>query len=538
MTKTIKYTGTIDRWPELAVTGGQAMWRLSQQEQRSDAEAEMLLLTGQFLLLQETPQYPMHVSVGVNRVVTLPEGQVLNVSGSAGAAGVVYRLDPVLGGTNSLQSWTIGAGALAPIGPYAGEQRFLVTCSAGSVDASMMAAVLGAPRVVKNVAGLADSAGALLPATGPAGVLNFNPARMRKWCAAKARVLSKSGRGVVALMGDSRTTGFGAAGTANFVGARAKNRAAQLAAILNAQGLPAHTDSFFCDGNINSVGATVPQYDPRITMGAGWINSGAFNVVQWTGFGIAFSNLTTLNAMTFTPDNPTDTADVYYLTRPGFGSFTISVGGNVIKTVDANVAQSIKKETVTFPRGANTITFMPVALGSGVFVYGCDCYDSTMPKISVWTLGNSGGGVANLIYNTYPWEGTQPFKLGVMTPDVVILDIGVNDANSAMALATYSQRLTTIVDNVQTGGSNCILSTFLPASLTSWPRAAPPLVQPYWDAITSVALAKGLPLIDHASRFGSYELANPLGLYADTLHQNGVAMADQAQVDGAVLLAA
>ncbi|MDH6157421.1 SGNH/GDSL hydrolase family protein [Janthinobacterium sp. CG_23.4] len=74
--------------------------------------------------------------------VLLPEGQVLNISGSAGTAGVVYRLDPVLGGTNSLQSWPVGAGALAPIGPYAGEQQFLVACSVGSVAATAGDAVL------------------------------------------------------------------------------------------------------------------------------------------------------------------------------------------------------------------------------------------------------------------------------------------------------------------------------------------------------------------------------------------------------------
>ncbi|PHV14915.1 hypothetical protein CSQ90_21955, partial [Janthinobacterium sp. BJB303] len=196
----------------------------------------------------------------------LPEGQVLYVSGAAGALGKVHRLDPE-GDSTLLQTWTIGTGALAPIGPYSGQQRFLITCSIGSVDASVGDAALGVPRIVKSVAGLVDSDGVPLPANGPAGVLNFNPARMRKWCAAKARVLSKTGRGIAAVMGDSRTAGFGATGAANFVGARAKNRAAQLAAFLNARGLPAHTDSFFCDGNINSVGATVPQYDPRIAMG-------------------------------------------------------------------------------------------------------------------------------------------------------------------------------------------------------------------------------------------------------------------------------
>ena len=75
--------------------------------------------------------------------VLLPEGQVLNVSSIAGTVGRVLRLDPA-GGATVLQSWAVGAFALAPIGPYAGQQRFLMTCSAGSVVASAANAVLAA----------------------------------------------------------------------------------------------------------------------------------------------------------------------------------------------------------------------------------------------------------------------------------------------------------------------------------------------------------------------------------------------------------
>lgn len=48
MAKTIKYTGTQDRWAELPVTGSQAIWRTGQQESRSDSEAAQLLATGLF----------------------------------------------------------------------------------------------------------------------------------------------------------------------------------------------------------------------------------------------------------------------------------------------------------------------------------------------------------------------------------------------------------------------------------------------------------------------------------------------------------
>jgi len=49
MPKTIKYVGPQSRWPEIAVTGKQSVWMLGQQEERSDAEADLLLATQLFV---------------------------------------------------------------------------------------------------------------------------------------------------------------------------------------------------------------------------------------------------------------------------------------------------------------------------------------------------------------------------------------------------------------------------------------------------------------------------------------------------------
>ncbi|OFJ47854.1 hypothetical protein BA896_001405 [Janthinobacterium lividum] len=88
----------------------------------------------------------------------LPEGQVLNVSGSVGAVGKVHRLDPA-GGNAPLQSWAVGSGALAPIGAFAGEQRFLVTCSAGNVTVATANSAVSAARVGRDAAGTAVGLG-------------------------------------------------------------------------------------------------------------------------------------------------------------------------------------------------------------------------------------------------------------------------------------------------------------------------------------------------------------------------------------------
>lgn len=76
------------------------------------------------------------------KTITLPEGKALILTGSVGAVGVAYLLDPDLGGTNSLRSWMISAGALAPIGPYENTQKIHITCAGGSIAAKVCEAIL------------------------------------------------------------------------------------------------------------------------------------------------------------------------------------------------------------------------------------------------------------------------------------------------------------------------------------------------------------------------------------------------------------
>lgn len=72
MPKTVKYIGTVTRWPELATTGKQSTWVPGQQEQRSDTEAAQLLATGLFSDVDATQ---------------LPEQKVVAISGVVSGAG-------------------------------------------------------------------------------------------------------------------------------------------------------------------------------------------------------------------------------------------------------------------------------------------------------------------------------------------------------------------------------------------------------------------------------------------------------------------
>lgn len=95
------------------------------------------------------------------KTITLPEGKALILTGSGGAVGVAYLLDPALGGTNSLRSWAVGNGALAAIGPYEDSQKIHLTCSAGSIAAKVLDAILT----------VQSGGGATRPATPSAPVL-------------------------------------------------------------------------------------------------------------------------------------------------------------------------------------------------------------------------------------------------------------------------------------------------------------------------------------------------------------------------------
>lgn len=71
---------------------------------------------------------------------TLPEGQVLLVTGGAASAGTVQRLDSA--GAPLGSPIAVIAGTLPPIGPFAGTQQFQITCTAGNIDATVQDAVL------------------------------------------------------------------------------------------------------------------------------------------------------------------------------------------------------------------------------------------------------------------------------------------------------------------------------------------------------------------------------------------------------------
>nr|WP_297526958.1 glycoside hydrolase family 16 protein [uncultured Roseateles sp.] len=112
MSKTIKYTGTQDPWPELAVTGKQSSWRRGQQEERPDDEAALLLATGLFdgvpiAVRQNSATGALQNSQG-QLVVTAP----ITITGAL-VVGATLTASPAGGWQVTAGQWYRGASAIS-----------------------------------------------------------------------------------------------------------------------------------------------------------------------------------------------------------------------------------------------------------------------------------------------------------------------------------------------------------------------------------------------------------------------------------------
>lgn len=103
------------------------------------------------------------VSLQANQRVPLPlpEGLMFSITGASNTNGQVQRLDD---DGAVVQAWPINTGAMLSIGPYAGQRRFMVTCSEGSVVVTAFNAALSSIRIGQNT-GSMRGGGTGLPAT-------------------------------------------------------------------------------------------------------------------------------------------------------------------------------------------------------------------------------------------------------------------------------------------------------------------------------------------------------------------------------------
>lgn len=93
------------------------------------------------------------------QLISIKAGNVFTAIGSAASAGIIRRVDPVLGASNFAQSWVVSNGSQITLAPYADEQIFSVVCTVGSILVKATDAALSAVRISKDSSNIPASVG-------------------------------------------------------------------------------------------------------------------------------------------------------------------------------------------------------------------------------------------------------------------------------------------------------------------------------------------------------------------------------------------
>lgn len=347
---------------------------------------------------------------------------------------------------------------------------------------------------------------------GPSKTIVASTAQMRLLRSMVGKALNGEGRVKLGLVGDSTTMGRGNGTSTNGeAGARIKSPPSVLARLLLSMGIPARSD--FVAGKVNTglAGtAGYTSYDPNLVFtGSTWTSAGGIGLP-----GGYWSTPSGTDAMTFTPEKASDRLDVYYLgSNSTYGTFTVTDASGTLATVNAGGQASLNVYKSSVTRAAASV--LPYSIqrsaGGSIGIFALDPWNSTLPEVCVLNIGRDGAKTADFIDQSFATSAR--YVLAALQLDYMIAELGLNDKNTSVVLATYLANLLTLRANhaAVSGTGTFALATSMPAT------AASGYDMSTWLAdIRALAQSNDFPLIDHAANGISREVNT--ADYYDTVH--------------------
>ncbi len=308
-------------------------------------------------------------------------------------------------------------------------------------------------------------------------------ATLPKWRLALANVFSGTADAKVLFVGDSTTSGEGP-NTTPRIAATATTR---LTTLLNARyGAPA------------AQGLGVPPTqagsgpDSRWTIaGTGWADNSPFGFASVSNYKATSS---TTGTLTYTPSGGAnyDSFIVYFLKSAGNGLGTVralATGGTNTDINTGTGADGIGVGTVTGTAGtSNTIQFTHLS-GSDVYIVGVEPFHSSTVRVRVANAGLGGTDTGN-------WKGNSVFGslacIQAYTPNLTVINLGINDAIQSFSTSTYSTNLQAIITAAQVSG-DVILQTMYPSANATYNG----FEAQYVTVMRGLGVSLNIPLIDY-----------------------------------------
>jgi lysophospholipase L1-like esterase len=371
-----------------------------------------------------------------------------------------------------------------------------------------------------------DAAGNTQSSSDQTFETSFFIASLPVWSAAVNNVLEGNSNARILFIGDSTTAGYDTLGGTNPDGLQANNKA---------ESTPTKLAALFPDdlGGIasftgNAASSNLNTYDNRMTFPDndpyGWGFSGSVGGQVVGGYALETTTAHAGKRFVFTPGTAWDTAEVYY------SSYPIGDSGNTgniladttsIGTINLYNSNNVFNKS-TFTTTLGTHPFVTSMVGDGQYdLEGIILYDSSNPEITVLNAGWSGAKSTDVAGGTSPWATTKD-GIAVYDPDLVVIDLGINDWVQGTSESDYKTAMQAIIDAAKNAGSDVLLVVPVPSN-------GYPSQTNFQDYIHDLATSNDVPVIDFMDLWGSWSQANTNGWMSDSLHPNATGYEQKAE---------
>lgn len=323
---------------------------------------------------------------------------------------------------------------------------------------------------------------------------------------------------LIGVLGDSTVLGYSPA-TSTAANTVLASFPGQLMEMFRAANIPANINSMFGnDDYANSQFRTTfdDRYTPTLTWATGFSSTITLGGNLLTG---------TTGAAIFTPREPVDSFDVYTPQNTTLGSMTIDIDGGSTTTVNQNgTITTIKTNKAAATLGIHSCNI--ITTSGGVGLIGIVGKNSLQKQVYFFNWGVSNAR-ADQLAATNGGYGTLD-ALKVVAPNLLIVDVGINDWLQAHGVPSFTTALNSIITAGLLSG-DVLLVTPAPTAIATVSLANQQL---YVNATIAAGAAFGVPVLDMHTLLVSQEFSNALtpSLYGNsTVHPSAAGYTNEAQ---------
>ena len=322
---------------------------------------------------------------------------------------------------------------------------------------------------------------------------------LTRWRQARASALANVSNAKVMFLGDSNTVGVGGVSTtAPFL---IKYSYPSLAVkLLNTTGARE-------GGPIGLHGWSSGSYaftDSRVFIPSGWTN-----ITESVG-GHMLENSTNTSAITFTPSESYNTAEVWFACD---AAATVNIGPAGAQQNFSLTGGTVEKITMTHTSVTSTTLNISRATGT-VRMIGYHCYDSNKGEVSFLNAGRSGWR-SDHAANTTTWYSPLNAAAAI-NPDLCFIQFGINDWNQNIdPTTTFRSSMQDMITKLQLLNTSVVLVIpFNPSATKTYSWSS------YRNEILTLAETNNCPVIDITTLLGEAPTPQDSGFVADALHLN------------------